>query len=356
MLRKTALMTKATVALLVGVALVYVSYPAVSTELAEPQPDQGNRPLIVVAANSGSVKVKMRVEVTVKVDGNLEFRAYVRGEPPQGTDRSSTNVQVLIAGEGVESKVSCGEDGTAQRAVTPEDLPAGPRRAYETDSESGRVSVTNWPSQSDSDADSTPGAEATAAPSSEELPSAHPEMVYVSSGLWQWHDGERIQDGPGGTINCTIDRSLVWRTTNAQDPLGASDSTLLVPEIDFTPIDQRWDSEMITLRAELDVQRPEGATLTDSYPAPDHVNSLNWGHTFGLQWRSQDADPGGWFYSIPPAWRFNDRDAQQDEQRGLLFGGMGLSLAAALIVRSFSDYVDAFIKEDSRNAGAPAPK
>lgn len=360
--RRQALLAKGVIALALCAALAAVVLPLLLSVYDRSWPDNGARPLIIIATQGGEVDYTARVDAEVDADGDFRFRFHIESATLEdsGTPRAAARFQILVIGEDLEGRVHCGGPESTLEAIGTDDLDPGPQHAYRVDVISGGFSATNYGDSLSDDVASPAGDGVTVPTPSPPVPAADGPAVGVlrhTGEVMGWYEDEDPYDGRSvddeGRVwveECTVDSSLVWASSaGTDDPLSGAEATLLAPQFNLTSIDGVTDHQA-DLWVDLWVDRVDGATIVEAFPAPE-AHASGWSLVYDTRYQGGLGSEHSFMYTEQPTWLITNREAARDEQTLLLFGGMGLGLALTLVVRGLSDLVDAGVRD-----GQPPPQ
>ncbi|WP_456515270.1 hypothetical protein [Agrococcus sp. UYP33] len=315
---------KAWLMLGLGLAILALVIPLVLRVYQQRWPDQGTRPLIVVATQGDGRPYTVQVRSEIDDAGEYRFRFAVElaEKSDSGAERAPIDFQLTLVGRGLEGAVSCGTDAVAPSAVAAAELDPSTRRAYDIDRSSDLLSAT--------------GADV------EESELAFLRIEGQLSTIYAGDAVPALDASDGGrplAHGCTIASTVLW-ATGGGSPMAAVRSTLFAPQYNATTI-EGGDDELTGLQAYLWVERATSATIEDSYPvaSPD---STGWSTWYTPRWFASD-----FLYTDQPTWLFENRDQARFEQALLLFGGILLGLGLSLFQGGMSDLIEAHAREES---------
>ncbi|WP_149203291.1 hypothetical protein [Actinotalea subterranea] len=356
--RRRAALSKGLVALAASAGIGAYLVPQVLLVYDREWPDQGVRPLIIIATQGGGVDYSVEVRANVSTSGDLRFTFYLRSDDASTAqkERPHANVQVVAIGDGVETGVRCGA-ASGLTSVDVEALSPGPAHAYAIDQVAARWSATNYrpdsptePSQAGATAQAAPPP--SPAPGEGEAPAPPvPDAAQYAVEMWGWYSDERAWDSRSlnetGLVfveECTVDAALMWSSASPDAPMSSPQATFFPPQFNLTSIDATTDHQT-DLGVWIQMDRPPGATLAESYPTPATAAD-GWSLWYDVQWNGTLGSTGNLAYTDQPTWLMVNRDAARDEQSWLLFGGLGLGLFVTLLVRALSDLVDSTVPSE----------
>ncbi|ROR66419.1 hypothetical protein EDD26_1801 [Agrococcus jenensis] len=322
--QRQARRVKAWLMLGLGLAILALVIPLVLRVYQQRWPDQGTRPLIVVATQGDGRPYTVQVRSEIDDAGEYRFRFAVElaEKSDSGAERAPIDFQLTLVGRGLEGAVSCGADAVAPSAVAAAELDPSTRRAYDIDRSSDLLSAT--------------GADV------EESELAFLRIEGELSTIYAGDAVPALDASDGGrplAHGCTIASTVLW-ATGGGSPMAAVRSTLFAPQFNATTI-EGGDDELTGLQAYLWVERATSATIEDSYPvaSPD---STGWSTWYTPSWFASD-----FLYTDQPTWLFENRDQSRFEQALLLFGGILLGLGLSLFQGGVSDLIEAHAREET---------
>lgn len=360
--KRQGLVGKAIVAVIGAGALLAFAVPTVLAVLDRDWPDQGTRPLIVIATEGGDRPYGLHVRSKVESDGTYKFAFYFStGEDSGGpSERFELDYQVVVIGDDVAGAVSCGDSSQEMTNTAKDKLREGPRYAFDMDQKAVKGSATNYKFEATQTAAEPADSSATSSSGDDDVPSpvvpsdgnsreeSLDVLLYVGK-IWTQHQDEPAnlsrsvtETGAVFAEECRLESSAAWAEP-IDDPMSNAQSTLLPPQFNFTSLGASTDFQS-GADTRLWIDRPDGVTLSESYPTPVATAS---GWTLWHSWSSMSSlgSPGHLHYTDQPVLMVANRDAARAEQAMLLFGGMAIALALTLIVRALSDIIDAVARD-----------
>ena len=319
---------KAWVMLAVSVALASVVSVYVLRVYQRTWPDEGVRPLVIIATEGQIPLHTVVVASEVRDAGAYTFRVALESRASSNI-RSAVPFTMTIVGLGAEGVGACASPGVEEREVTLEQLDAGTRYAFEVDQRSALLSAT-----------------------AVGTPKGQPRFLRVTGELETMVSGESVEsvrpgvgaDGARVALECTLGAPSVWASAESSTPMADVRSTLLAPQFNAVT-DQLGDDDVSGLRVDLWVERDASARIEQAYPGPE-VDSEGWRLAHSIQRYPNGADRLGFYYSNQPTWLFENRDKARAEQALLLFGGILLGLALSLFQSGVSDLIDAHARTE----------
>jgi len=338
---------KAVVALVVSGALGIVVAPQMISILNRATVDQGVRPLVMVTTSGGDRDYRMRVHNVIGDDGEFRFLLSIVNDEVtygEGGDVFDVNVQVTLAGPDDSGGMTCAPDTGSASAGTADALSPGARRMLETDIASGRYSSTRA-TQAEPDQD-LPGPNPSATPEQLDLDTALEGLQFEQHTATlslldteYWYGTAMAADGVTWTLECELDRALVWRASDPTRPMSQANATLLAPEFNFGPQGESSDHQQ-GMDVTLSLARAAGLELVRAYPDA-RAGSMDWTLTYENRWNGALGEAGNFGYTNAPTFLLQNREAAAAEQNFILLGGVLIGLAVTLLVRGLSDLADA---------------
>lgn len=352
--RRKNYLAKSVVAMLVGGALMAIFVPVLSAIYSREIPDQGVRPLVIIATQGGTADYRMHTRSAVGVDGQYRIAFYIdtdKPEPVVPESRFWVDFEIVVAGTEVAGNVTCG-GGVQVPSIPYSALGVGSKYVYDIDQASTRGSATNYRS-GEATPDRTPATSGppSQAPATEQTSDSDIEFARFTGRLPTYFAEEKVPSrrivGEDKTVwveECVIDRDLVWMGSLAdRDPTEMSSATLMPPQINYTSIGDTTDHQT-DFDGRIWIERGEGASLAESFPTPT-TSSSGWSLWYQKFWQGELGSRGNYMYTDQPTMLFTNRNSARSEQTLLIFGGMALGLALSLFVRGLSDLADAVVKD-----------
>lgn len=355
--KRQALLGKALSALTLCFALVALIVPRLISLNERTWPDQRSRPLVILATQGGDVDYSVQVRSSVATDGDFRFVFYLESEALEGDGvaRPFSRFQVIVIGEDLGGRVVCGDGSSSLDELEPSELDPGPSHAYQVDHASSRGSATNYRDdpfdEARTEANDLGGPSPTSSPATSASDEGGVDVLRYTGDIAGWfqdedpHLGRSVgDDGWIWVEECTLDSTLVWSSSAGPDnPMTGAQATLFAPQFNLTSIEGVTDHQK-DLYVRLWVDRVEGATVAEAFPGPT-THAAGWQLWYDVYLRGTLGAEQNFLYTDQPTWMIANRNASREEQLWLLFGGMGLGLALTLLVRGFSDLVDAAVRE-----------
>ncbi|TWX38860.1 hypothetical protein ES689_09690 [Frigoribacterium sp. ACAM 257] len=346
---------KAVIAFIGALVIAVFVVPQMMTIIGQPTIDQGTRPLVMVTTTGGNRDYQLRVRNYVDDHGEYSFVLSIVDDDvtyDSGGNAFEVDVQITMAHLASSPGMSCGPESGVASTVETASLNAGARRMLAVDANSGSRSSTLQATGGD-DLDPAAGGGAPA-PSGQapNLEALYDDFVFdryttQMSLLDDSYVYDTASESNGFTwaVECRIDNALVWRTTDAAEPVEQAQATFFAPEFDFGPQGTTSDYQR-DMDITMSLARADGLDLVRSYPESE-VGARDWRTTYSNQWNGELGQEGNFGYATGPTFILANRDAVKEDQNFLLFGGVLLGLALTLFIRGLSDLADGtLLRED----------
>ncbi|MDD9153992.1 hypothetical protein PUY80_15590 [Plantibacter flavus] len=345
---------KAIIALVAAGIIGMTVVPQMVSILNRTMVDQGVRPLVMVTTSGGDRDYRVRIHNVVDEEGDYRFLlSIVNDEVTYGVGGSvfDVNVQVTLAVPQGSAGMTCTPDSGMFASVAVEDVNAGTRKMLETDAISGRYSSTGGIPTTETD-DNSLSAAPSPTPQAPDFDAAFSDLElqqYTADvsllDTEYWYSTAVASNGMTWTVECSLDRTLIWRSADPSHPMDQPQATLMMPEFNFGPQGAASDHQQ-GMDVTFSLARSEGLELVRSYPEAK-VGSADWTLDYQTRWNKELGEEGNFGYTNAPTFLLANRNAAAAEQNFLVLGGVLIGLALTLFVRGLNDLADAtLLKKD----------